>query len=180
MAAGGLVGGGADEGAEVGIERHGALGQPALHGVGLNVGIVLELVPHGQLRRVIGAERESRHGFEADFTCAVSVEQFRRELAEAQALPHMAFGNAETNRNRLDRLAGVDQGRHRHKFVGRMHGRADRVFDQRGLQRRFGLFDQARHLEAGREPPSAASFCSTLSRLPPATTACTSLASPIG
>ena len=127
-AAGGLVGGGGAEGAEVGIERHGALGQPALHGVGLNVGIVLELVPHGQLRRVIGAESESRHGFEADFTCAVSVEQFRRELAEAQALPHMAFGNAETNRNRLDRLAGVDQGRHRHKFVGRMHRRADGVF----------------------------------------------------
>jgi hypothetical protein len=73
VAAGGLVGGGADEGAGVGIERHGALGQPALHRIGLNVGIVLELVPHGELRRVIGAESESRHGFEADFICAVGV-----------------------------------------------------------------------------------------------------------
>ena len=65
-AAGGLVGRGADEQAEIGIERHGALGQEALHAVGLDVGMVLELLPHGELRRVIGAEREGGHDLEPD------------------------------------------------------------------------------------------------------------------
>ena len=84
---------------------------------------------------MIGAEGEGGHHLEPDLSCAVSVEQFGRELAEAQALPHMAFGGAEPNGNRLDRLAGVDQRRHRDKFVSRMHGGADRVFHQRGLER---------------------------------------------
>ena len=65
-AAGGLVGLGADEHAEIGIERDGALGQETLHRVGLDVGIVLELVPHRELRRVIGAEREGGDHIEAD------------------------------------------------------------------------------------------------------------------
>ena len=149
--AGGRIGLGANEAAELGVERNGGLGQETPHRVGLDVGIGLDLAPHGELRRVIGAEGEGGHHLEPDLSRAVSVEQFGRQLAEAQALPDMAFGGAEPNGNRLDHLAGVDQGRHRDKFVRRMHRRADRVFDQRGLPRRFGLFDQARHLEAGRE-----------------------------
>jgi len=42
LAAAGLVGRGADEYPELGIERHGALGQETLHRVGRYVGMVLE------------------------------------------------------------------------------------------------------------------------------------------
>ena len=47
-----------------------------------------------------------------------------------------------------------------------MHRRGDRVFDQRGLQRRFGLFDLVRHLEAGRERAFGGEFLQDLE--PPA------------
>jgi hypothetical protein len=57
---------------------------------------------------VIDAEGEGGHHLEPDLSCAVSVEQFGRELAEAQALPHVPFGGAEPNGNRLNSLAGVD------------------------------------------------------------------------
>ena len=91
--------------AEIGIERHRAFGEEALHRVGLDVGIVLELVPHRELGGVIGAEREGGDGIEADVAVAVGVEQFRRELAEAQALPDMPFGGAEAGRDCVDRRA---------------------------------------------------------------------------
>ncbi len=143
-AAGGLVGLGADEHAEIGIERHGALGEATLHRVGLDVGIALELVPHRELGGVIGAEREGGDDIEADVAGAVGVEQFGRELAEAQALLDMPFGSAEARGDLLDRGAAVDQLRHGDKFVGRMHRGADRVFDQRGFERVIGGFDFAR------------------------------------
>ena len=62
--------------------------------------MVLELVPHRELRRVIGAEREGGDDIEADVAGAVGVEQFGRQLAEAQALPDMAFGGAEAGGDR--------------------------------------------------------------------------------
>ena len=127
-AAGGLVGFGADEHAEIGIERDAALGQQTPHACRRDVGLVLDLVPHRELRRVIGAEREGGDDLEADVAGAEGVEQFGRELAEAQALPDMPFGGAEARRDRLDRRAAVDQRRHGDEFVGRVHRGADRVF----------------------------------------------------
>jgi hypothetical protein len=50
-AACGLIGLRADKAAEIGIERHRAFGEKALHRVRLDVGIVLELAPDGELRR---------------------------------------------------------------------------------------------------------------------------------
>ena len=153
--------------AEIGIERHRALGQEALHRVSLDVGIVLELVPHRELRGVVGAEGEGGDHIEADVAVAVGVEQFRRELAEAQALLDMPFGSAEALRDLVDRRAAVDQGRHGDKFVGRMHRGADRVFDERGFERVVGVPDHARNRMIGidcafggeflqdLEPPSA-------------------------
>ena len=84
---------------------------------------------------MIGAEGEGGHDIEADVAVAVGVEQFRREFAEAQALPDMPFGGAEAVRDRIDRGAAVDQRRHGDKFVGRVHRGADRVFGERGLDR---------------------------------------------
>jgi hypothetical protein len=55
---------------------------------------------------VIGADRESRYDFEADISVAERIEQLRRQLAEPQALPDMAFGNAEAGRDGIDRLTG--------------------------------------------------------------------------
>jgi hypothetical protein len=144
MAAGSFIGLGADEEAEVGIERHRGLGEQPLHGVGLDVGMVLQLAPHRELGGVIGAEGEGGHGIEADAAGAVGVEQFGRQLAEAQALPDVAFGGAEAGRNGVDRGAGIDQRRHGNEFVGRVHRRPDRVLGERGLDRVFGLFDLAR------------------------------------
>ena len=148
-AAGGLVRCGADEHAEIGIERDGAFGEETLHRVGLDVGIVLDLAPHRELRRVIGAEREGGDHLEADVAGAEGVEQFGRQLAEAQALADMPFGGAEARGDRLDRRARIDQRRHGDKFVGRVHGGAHRVFHQRGFDRVFGLLDFAGHLEVG-------------------------------
>ena len=65
-AAGGFVGRGADKLAEIGIERHGAFGQETPDRIGLDVGMALELVPHRELRRVIGAEREGGGDVEID------------------------------------------------------------------------------------------------------------------
>jgi hypothetical protein len=108
--AGGLVGLGADEHAEIGIQRHRALGQEALHRIGLDVGLILELIPYRELRRVISAEGEGRDHIETDGAVAILVEQVRRELAEPQALLHMPFGGAEAFRDLGDRGAAVDQG----------------------------------------------------------------------
>ena len=118
-AAGGLVSGAADEQAEIGVERDGGLGQQTPHRIGLDVGMVLELMPHRELRRVIGAEREGGDDIEADVAVAVGVEQFGRELAEPQALPDMPFRDAEAGGDRLDRLAAIDQRRHGDELVRR-------------------------------------------------------------
>jgi hypothetical protein len=79
----------------------------------------------------------------------------------------MAFGGAEPNGNRLDHLAGIDQGRHRDKFVSRMHRRADSVFHERSFERLVWRLDEARdfgvsgddalggELLQGLEPPPA-------------------------
>ena len=143
LAAGGLIGLGADELAEIGIQRHRARGQQALHRVGLDVRIGLELVPHGELRRMVGAEGEGSHHIEADVAVAVGVEQFRREFAEPQALPDVPFRGAEALRDRIDCGAAVDQFGHGDKLVGRVHRGAYRVFDKRTLERLAGAFDLA-------------------------------------
>ena len=79
---------------------------------------------------MIGAEREGGDGFEIDFAGAVGVEQFRRQLAEAQALAHMAFGGAKARGNFVNRCSGVDHRRHGDKLICRMHGGAHCVFHQ--------------------------------------------------
>ena len=66
------------------------------------------------------------------------VEQLGRDLAEAEALLDMPFGDAEAGGDRLDRLAGVDQRRHCGELVRRVHRGADRVFHQRGFECRSG------------------------------------------
>ena len=115
---------------------------------------------------MIGAEREGGHDIEADLSCAVSVEQFGRELAEAQALPDMAFGGAEANGDRLDRSpASIKDAIATNSSAGCMAARI--VFSISEVsQRRFGLFDQARHLEAGREHAFGGEFLQDLE--PPA------------
>jgi hypothetical protein len=143
FAAGGLVGRSADKQAEIGIERDGGLGQEMPDRIRLDVRTVLDLAPHRELRRVIGAECEGRDHLEADRAGAEGVEQFGRELAKAQPLLDVPFGNAEARCDRLDRLAGVDQCSHGGKFVGRMHGGTHRVFHQRGFDRVLGLLDLA-------------------------------------
>jgi hypothetical protein len=158
FAAGGLVGGRADEEAEIAIERDGALGQQMPDRVRLDVRTVLDLAPHRELRRVIGAEREGGHDLEADRSGAEGVEQFGRELAETQALLDVPFGNAEARCDGLDRRAGVDQRGHGDKFVRRMHGDAHRIFHQRGFERLLGLLDQAWHLEIRRDDALGGKF----------------------
>ncbi len=103
-----LVGLGADEHTEIGIERHRALGQETFHRIRLDGGIVLELVPHRELRGVIGAKSEGGDNIEADIAIAVGVEQFRRELAEPQALLDMPFRSAEAPCDLVDRDAAVN------------------------------------------------------------------------
>jgi hypothetical protein len=90
------------------------------HGVGLDVGTILALAPHPELRRMVGAEGEGGDGIKADVAGAVGVEQFRRELAEPQVLLDVPFGVTAADRYFIDRGAAVDQGRHCDKFVGRM------------------------------------------------------------
>jgi hypothetical protein len=111
--------------------------------------MLLELAPDGELRRVIGADREGRDRFEADATGPIGIEQLGRQLAEAQALLDMALGGAEAARDVLDDGTGVDQRAHRHEFVGRMHRGADRVLGKRRLDRVFGLLDLAGDLVIG-------------------------------
>ena len=48
-AAGGLVGSAADKQPEIGVDRDGGLGQQTPHRIGRDVGLVLELMPHGEL-----------------------------------------------------------------------------------------------------------------------------------
>ena len=117
-AAGGLVGA-ADKPAEIGVERDGGLGQQTPHRIGRDVGVVLELMPHGELRLMIGAQREGGDDIEADIAVAVGVEQFGRQPAEPQALPDVAFRDAKPGGDRLNRFAPVDQGRHGDKLVRR-------------------------------------------------------------
>ena len=76
-------------------------------------------MPHGELCGVIGAEGERSHDIEVDVAGAISVEQFGRELAEPQALPDVAFRDAEAGGDRLNRFAPVDQGRHGDELVRR-------------------------------------------------------------
>ena len=166
-AAGGLVRRDADEDAQIGVGRDGALREQALHRVGRDVGLVLELMPHGELRRVVGAEREGHHHFEADVAFPIGVEQLGGELAQAQALPDVPLRHAEAGGDGLDGLAGINQGRHGDEFVRRVHGGADRVLHQRRLEGLALGLDQARHLEVvgddalggkllqGLEPPPA-------------------------
>jgi hypothetical protein len=52
-AAGGLIGLGAEELAEIGIQRDSGLDQQMPDSVRRNVGVVLQLAPHRELRRVI-------------------------------------------------------------------------------------------------------------------------------
>ena len=118
-AAGGLVSGTADKPAEIGVERDGGLGQQTPHRIGRDVGMVLELMPHGELRLMIGAEGEGGDDIEADVAVAVGVEQFGRELAEPQALPDVALRDAKAGGDRLDSLAPIDQRRHGDKLVRR-------------------------------------------------------------
>jgi hypothetical protein len=139
--------------------------------MGRDVGVVLDLAPHGELRRVVGAEREGGHHFEADRPGPELVEQLRRDLAQAQALRDVPLRNAEAGGDRLDWLARIDQGRHRDEFVGRVHRGPHRVFHQRGFDRLVRRLDQARHLVSAAMTPSAASSWRALSRLPPAVTA---------
>ena len=68
---------------------------------------------------MIGAEGEGGDDIEADVAVAVGVEQFGRELAEPQALPDVAFRDAKAGGDRLDRLAPIDQRRHRDELVRR-------------------------------------------------------------
>jgi hypothetical protein len=70
-------------------------------------------------------------------------------LAEAQALPDVAFRGAETRRDRVGHSAGIDQRRHRDEFVGRVHRGADRLLGERDLDRVFGLFNLAGDLGVG-------------------------------
>ena len=79
------------------------------------------------------------------------VEQLGRDLAELQALLDVPFADAKAGGDGLDRLAGVDQRRHRGEFVGRVHRGAHRVLHQRGFERGVRLFDEARHLVIGRD-----------------------------
>ena len=137
------------------------------HGIRLDVGTVLDLAPHRELRRVIGAEREGGDRLEADLAGAEGIEQLGRQLAEAQALPDVPFGNPEARGDGVTGMAGVDQRGHGDEFIRGMHGGADRVFHQRGFERLVRLLDEAWHLEIGRddalgrellqglEPPSA-------------------------
>ena len=68
---------------------------------------------------MIGAEGKGGDDIEADVAVAVRVEQFGRQLAEPQALPDVPFRDAEAGGDRLDRLARIDQRRHRDELVGR-------------------------------------------------------------
>jgi hypothetical protein len=165
-AAGGLIGLGADEHPEIGIERHRALGQQPLHRIGLDVGIGLELVPHRELGGMVGAEGEGGDGVEIDVAVAVGVEQFRRELTEAQALLDMPFGGAEAFRDRVDRGAAVDQGHHGDEFVGRMHGGPDGVFGEGDFDGVLRLPDFARDFVVGLDDAFGGEFLQDLE--PPA------------
>jgi hypothetical protein len=70
----GFVRFGADEHAKFGIERNRAFGQQTPDCVRRDIGMILELVPDGALRRMIGAEGEGGHGVEIDGAGAVGVE----------------------------------------------------------------------------------------------------------
>ncbi len=74
----------------------------------------------------------------------------------------MPFGSAEALCDLVDCRAAVDQGRHGDKFVGRMHRRADRVFDQRGFERVVGAVDHARHRMIGSDCAFAREFLQDL------------------
>ncbi len=119
QAAGGLVRSAADKPAEIGIERDRALGQETPHRIGRDVGLVLELMPHGKLRLMIGAEGKGGHDIKTDVAVAVGVEQFGCQLAEAQALSDMALRDAEAGSDRLNGFAAIDQCRHRDELVRR-------------------------------------------------------------
>jgi hypothetical protein len=54
-----------------------------------------------------------------DVAVAIGVEQFGCQLAEAQALPDVPFRDAKAGGDRIDRLAPIDQCRHRDKLVRR-------------------------------------------------------------
>ena len=145
-ATGGFIGLDTDKEAEIGIERHRAAGQQPPYLMRRHIVLLFDLAPDRELRRMIGAERKGCDHLEAELAGAERVEQFRRELAELEALPDMPLGDAEAHGDGLDRDAAVDQRRHRGEFVGRVHRRAHRVLHQRGFNRGIGLFDQARHL----------------------------------
>ena len=142
-AAGGFIRLGAYEHAEIGIERDRGLGQEMPDPVRRNIRMVLELAPDGELCGMIGAERKGGDGFEPNVAGAKGVEQFGRQLAEAQALTDVPFGRAEARGDVADRGAAVDQRSHGDEFVRRMHRGADRVFGKRGFDRVRGLFDFA-------------------------------------
>src|ERR1700761_2860212 len=116
-AAGAFVGGSPDKPAEIGIEWCCGLGQQTPHRKGLDVGMILQLVPHRELSLMISGERESGDGIEADVAGAVSVEQFGSQFAETQPLPDMAFGGAEALGNFIDAGTTIDQCGHGYEFV---------------------------------------------------------------
>jgi hypothetical protein len=150
-AAGRLVSRRPDKRAKMPIERDRTLGQQPPYRIGLDVGLVLDLAPHRELGFVVGAERKRRHHLERELAGAVFIEQFRRHLAELQALLDMPLADPKAAGDRRNVLAGLDQPRHRREFVGRVHLGAHRVFEERGFARCRRLLGQARYRVTGRE-----------------------------
>ena len=101
---------------------------------------------------------------------AIGVEQFRRELAEPQALLHMPLGGPEAFADLVDRPAAVDQRGHGDKFVGRVHGGAHRVFHQGRFDGSVGFPHQARHWVIGVDDAFGCELLQDRRRLPPAST----------
>ena len=95
-AAGGLVGGDADEARHGRAGRHPLLGQQALHLPGGGaVALARDLLPDRPLAVVIGGDRERLQRLEVDLVGAVGVEQLGRGVAEPEPLLHQALGDAE-------------------------------------------------------------------------------------
>ena len=86
-ATGSLVCGAADKQPEIGVDRDGGLGQQTAHRIGRDVGMVLELMPHGELRLMIDAERKGGDDIEADRCDVSSVALQTRRPPEARKHP---------------------------------------------------------------------------------------------
>jgi hypothetical protein len=100
-----------------------------------------DLAPDGELGLVIDPKRESRHYLEGDRTRPEFVEQLGCYLAEPETLLDVPLRYAKAGSDVLDRLARVDQSRHREKLVRRVHDGANRVLHQRGFESLLELLD---------------------------------------